>query len=131
MAKSRTPPWLAIALVSSPAAADPTAVDRLIERQRAELRAALQPECEPGDDPEEIVVCAARVDDRRYRLPIPDRPAAQADRQAGGEQRAALAIDASPCTAVGRDQRCNAGLDVIGIAFTVARAIVQKLAERD
>jgi hypothetical protein len=44
---------------------------------------------------------------------------------------AALAIDTSRCTTVGRDSQCTSGLDVIGIGVAIARAIVQAAANRD
>lgn len=131
MAKSRTAPWLAAALISSPAAAfEPVTIEQLIERQRAEVEAAIRPTCDRGDE-EDIVVCGAREDQRRFRVPPLAMPGARAAQRAGGEQRAALAIDTSPCTTVGRDQRCNAGLDVIGIALTIARSVAQALLNRD
>lgn len=131
MAKSRIAPGLLAALISAPAAAQPATIEQLIERQRADVETALRPACDRAGDEEEIVVCGTREDDSRYRVPLLVPPGASPGRSAGGEQRAALAIDTSPCTTVGRDQRCNAGLDVIGIGFMIARAVAQALANRD
>lgn len=110
------------------AAQEPAAA---IEAQQAMVRAAVAADCDPTGDPDEIVVCGRRADDRRHRLPLPlERPAAAADR-AGGEQLAAMEAGSSRCTPAGRAQQCNGGLDVIGIGFTVARAILQALQNRD
>lgn len=132
MAKSRTAPWLVAALVAAPAGAQSDEVDRAIAGQRAGLRAAMRLDCPPAGDDSEIVVCGSRAeDDRRHRLPLAGRPPPGAADRAGGEQRAAMAIDTSRCTAVGRDQQCTSGLDVIGIGFTIARAVGQALLNRD
>ena len=128
---SRTGPWLAAVLAAAPAGAQPTTIEQLIERQRAEVEAAVRPACDRGSGEDEIVVCGAREDEGRYRVQPLAMPGESPGRRAGGEQRAALAIDSSPCTAVGRDQRCNGGLDLIGIGFTIARAVAQALANRD
>lgn len=130
---SRIVPLLIAALLAAPASAQTgNAADELIAEQRSRLRAQLRIDCPPAEDDEEIVVCGSRAeDDRQHRLaPAAPGPAAAADR-AGGEQRAALAIDAGRCTAVGRDQQCGGGLDVIGIGFTIARAVAQAIANRD
>ena len=89
-------------------------------------------DCPPAADDEEIIVCGSRAEDNdRHRLPLAAQPQPGAADRAGGEQRAALAIDSSRCTTVGRDQSCGGGLDVIGIGFAVARAVAQALANRD
>ena len=132
MAKSRIALWLVAGLIAAPLRAQPDPAEALVERQRAELRAALRLDCRrPGDD-SEIVVCGSREPDRQHRLEPsePTGPPRAAD-QAGGEQRAAMAAGASTCTPVGRDQRCTGGLDVIGIGFTIARAVAQALMNRD
>ena len=102
-----------------------------VAAQQAELRTILRPQCPPPGEEEEIVVCGRRDDDR-YRLPpqlIPGSTPAGA--RAGGEQRAAMAVNDQRCSPVGRDQQCNGGLNVIGIAATIARAIGQAIANRD
>jgi hypothetical protein len=123
--------WLVAALVASAASAQQTTADQLIAEQREALRGALRIDCPPGADEAEIVVCGWRDrGSRQHRLPpVATRPGA-ADR-AGGEQRAALANATDTCTPVGRDQQCNGGLDLIGIGFTIARALAQALVNDD
>ena len=117
---------------ANPLQAQTGPAEALIEGQRAELRAAMRLDCRRPGDEGEIIVCGSRDPDRLHRLePIEgSRPPEAADR-AGGEQRAALAAGSSPCTTVGRDQRCNGGLDMIGIGFTLVRAVAQALTNRD
>lgn len=131
MIKSRTAPWLLVVLVPLPAAAQTVPAEELVEAQRSQLRQGIRSHCPPTSGEEEIVVCGQRDQDRD-RLPLPPGPdpSLPANR-AGGEQRAALAIDTSRCTTVGPNQQCNQGLDVIGIAFTVARAVAQALINRE
>jgi hypothetical protein len=122
---------LVLALLALPGAARAQAADDPIEAQRAELRAVIRPECPPPGADEEIVVCGRR-DDQRFRIPPQIVPgSAPAGTRAGGEQRAAMAANDQRCSTVGRDQQCSGGLDVIGIGFTIARAIGQALARRD
>ena len=132
MAKSRMAGTLRAALLAAaPAAALAQSVDTLVTAQQDGIRGVVRPHCERGPDPEEIVVCGTR-DDERYRVPPQLVPGSiPAGARAGGEQRAALAGNDQRCTPVGRDQQCNGGLDVIGIGFTIARAIVQAIARRD
>lgn len=120
-----------LALLAMPEPAFSQAVDDPVEAQRAELRAVIRPECPPPGADGDIVVCGRR-DDQRFRIPPQIVPgSAPAGTRAGGEQRAAMAANDQRCTPVGRDQQCNGGLDVIGIGFTIARAIGQALARRD
>jgi len=129
VAKSRTGPWLLIALIATPAGAQQTA-DQAIAAQRSGLREALRLDCPPAEG-DEIVVCGSRQEeDRRQRL-APLSGAGGAGGRAGGEQRAALAIDSGSCTTVGRDQQCTSGLDMVGIGFAIARAVAQAIANRD
>jgi hypothetical protein len=124
---------LVAALLTSaaPLPAQTPSADALIERQRTELRSALRLDCPQSADENEVIVCGTREPDQRERLtPIAPPGRGPADR-AGGEQRAAMAVGSETCTPVGRDQRCNGGLDMIGIGFTIARAIGQALANRD
>lgn len=103
-----------------------------VTRQQTELREIIFPPC-PRPTGDEIVVCARREAEEQaaHRLPLPvERTPSPADR-AGGEQRAALAVDTSPCTTVGRNQRCTQGLDVIGIGVTIARGVLQAVRGRD
>ena len=121
--------WVLIALIAAPAGAQQTA-DQAIAAQRSGLREALRLDCPPAADDEEIVVCGTRDEASRQRLTPVEQSRGAGDR-AGGEQRAALAIDTSSCTAVGRDQQCSGGLDMIGIGFTIARAILRAVASPD
>jgi hypothetical protein len=114
----------AVAPAQIPAPADPVAA------QRNALRVAMGLDCPAGGE-EEIVVCGSRSEERRQRVPMPfPRTPGPADRD-GGEQLAAMTIGDDRCSPVGRDQQCNGGLDVIGIGFTIARAVVRAIADRD
>ncbi|MGZ8346073.1 MAG: hypothetical protein ACXWUP_03050 [Allosphingosinicella sp.] len=144
MTKSRRAPgrWLLLAAASAgaPLPAQTIDADALISTQHAELRQTLRLDCPPATDDEEIVICGSRDEQERYRLPPTQGPARSADR-AGGEQRAALAVDSSRCAAVGPNQQCTRGLDMIiigpaapagaGIGFAVAHAVAQVIANRD
>ena len=124
---------LAAALLVSagPLPAQTASADALVERQRTELRAALRLDCPQSADEDEVIVCGTREPDQRERLAPIAPPSRGPAHRAGGEQRAAMAAGSETCTTVGRDQRCNGGLDVIGIGFTIARAIGQALMNRD
>lgn len=132
MAKSRMAGTLIAALLAAvPAPTLAQSVDTLVTSQRDSVRGIVRPRCERGPDPEEIIVCGTR-DDERYRVPAQMVPGSiPAGARAGGEQLAAIAGNDQRCAPIGRDQQCNGGLDVIGIGFTIARAIVQALARRD
>ena len=131
MTKSRMAPALLLLSAAAPAGAQTADIDSLLQARRGELRDALRLDCPPADDDEEIVVCGRLEEDRRYRVEPNGQASPRGADRAGGEQRAALAIDSSPCTTVGADQRCTKGLDVIGIGFAIARGIGQALANRD
>ena len=131
MTKSRIAPGLLLLSAAGPAGAQAADIDSLIQARRGELRTALRLDCPPAGDDGEIVVCGNVEEDRRYRVDPTVQASPRGADRAGGEQRAALAIDSSRCTAVGRDQRCTSGLDVIGIGFAIARAVGQALANRD
>ena len=131
MAKSRIALTLIVLTVPAAAVAQAPTPDQLVEAQRSRLREAIRIDCPPAGDEDEIVVCGSLGEDR-HRLPLTPAPDPRgAGSRAGGEQRAALGIDSSPCTTVGPNPRCTQGLDVIGIAVTVARAVAQALANRD
>lgn len=131
MTKSRMAIVALVAIWSLPVSAQSNVVEARIAAQRSALREAMRLDCPPTGDEAEIVVCGRRDEDRRFRVePALSASPRGADR-AGGEQRAALAIDSSRCTAVGRDQQCTAGVDVIGIGIAVARAIGRALADGD
>ncbi len=99
MAKSRMALGLAAAaLAAAPAAAPAGAqqnAEQAVEAQRSRLREALRLDCPPAAQGE-ILVCGSRDETQAQRLaPIEAGPQRAADR-AGGEQRAALAIELEP-----------------------------------
>ena len=102
-----------------------------VAAQQAELRTILRPQCPPPGAEEEIVVCGRRAADHHRLPPQVVAGSTPAGAWAGGEQRAAMAVNDQRCSPVGRDQQCNGGLNVIGIAATIARAIGQAIANRD
>jgi hypothetical protein len=124
-------PWLLLLAAATAAPAQPADPEGLIAAQRDALRQAMRLDCPPAGADEEIIVCGSRDADRAQRLPLPVEREPRAADQAAGEQRAALAIDTSRCTPVGRAQQCTSGLDMIGIGFAIARAVAQALADRD
>ena len=126
---------IGLALPSARAAvAQPGAGEQAIAEQQSAVRSVVRRDCRrPGADggEEEIVVCGRREQDARHRLPLAvAEPPTPADR-AGGEQLTAMSAGDDRCSPVGRAQRCNGGLDVIGIGFIIARAIAQARARRD
>jgi hypothetical protein len=133
MTKSRIAPAALVLMLSGPAPAASIAsprpgIEQMIENQRRELRDAMRIDCPQARDEEEIVVCGRQQENDRHRLPIPVARAAGVADQAGGEQRAALAADTSRCTAVGPNQQCTRGLDMMAIgafAFRVARRLIE------
>jgi hypothetical protein len=122
MTKSRTA-LIGFAMVASPAAAQlPQG-----EPPSFSVRDLIQRQCPAGSD--EIVVCGRRERPERYRLPLPAAPAPSPRDQAGGEQREALAIDTSRCTAVGRDQDCG-HVDLLGMGIMIVREVIAGLERR-
>jgi len=127
MTKSRTALRPCAALIpfiaATSASAQPVDPQALIEAQRRELRTSLNPGCPANINPDEIVVCGTR-NDERHRVPPQEVPGAIANGdRAAGAQRAALGADDQRCTAVGRAQQCNGGLNMIAIGETLVRAI--------
>ena len=119
-------------IAGAPAAAlPPPSAEALLAAQQDRLRAVIRPACPRDAGGEEIVVCGRR-DDQRYRVPPQIVPGSvPAGARAGGEQLAAMGANDQRCAPIGRDQRCNGGLNVIGIGLTIARAVAQALANRD
>ena len=123
MAKSRTP-LLVLAALAWAGAGEAQGVDAraLVEAQREQVRAVVNPGCRAAD-PDEITVCGRR-DDRGPRGPLPAIPYAPLPgtippgARAGGEQRAAIAND-------GCIQRCPQPLqlDIIGAIRSIGRAV--------
>jgi hypothetical protein len=153
MTKSRTPPALLLLAVSGPLPAwaqdgppgdapalpqpgtpdQPTIVtaDEAIAMARARTRDIIDTEC-PQGQLEEVVVCGRRPGYQRWRVPLrgPDvSPGTRA--RAGDAQLHAMEAGSTRCSAVGRDQQCGGGLDVIGIGFAIVRGVTQALANRD
>jgi hypothetical protein len=131
MTKSRKALPLLALLAATPAIAQPIDAARLVEAQRESLRESMRLDCPAVGETDEIIVCGSREEDRSQRLPLAVLREPRAADRAAGEQRAALDIDSSRCTAVGRAQQCNGGLDMIGIGFAIARALGAAIAEPD
>jgi hypothetical protein len=106
--------------------------DEAIAMDRARVHAILDRDCPPGLLDEEVVVCGRRPGFQRYRVPMtgPDVSAGTRER-AGDAQLYAIEAGSERCSAVGRDQMCGGGIDLIGIGFTIVRGIAQALANRD
>jgi hypothetical protein len=113
--------------------ADPTIVtaDEAMAMSRRQVRDMVARTCPPGAADSDVVVCGRREGVSRYRLPLPIAAAPGSRERAGGEQLAAMAAGSERCSAVGRDQQCGGGFDVIGIGFAVVRGIARALANRD
>ena len=132
MALSRMVPALMAALLAAPASAQPVGDYRLPPSPRSppvELQLELR-DCPVAAD-DEIVVCGDRREDARHRLPLPLARAPGAADRAGGEQMAALNSGTGRCSTTGPHVQCAGGLDLIGIAFQIARALLRARANRD
>lgn len=96
--------------------------------------------CPTSSNPDEIIVCARRPEEERYRIPRElreqERAAAIAREDRVGENRAALASGRASaggigsCSAVGAGggTGCTRGIDIVGGARTAVQG-VQKAAE--
>ena len=105
--------------------------DEAIAMDRARVRDVLDTECPAGLD-DEVVVCARRPGYQRYRVPMSGPDVSRGTRErAADAQLYAMGAGSERCSAVGRDQQCGGGLDIIGIGFAVVRGIAQALANRD
>ena len=105
--------------------------DEAVEMDRVRMRDFTQIECPPGQL-EEVIVCGRRPGYQRYRVPMTGPDVSPGTRErAADAQLYAMEAGSTRCSAVGRDQECGGGLDVIGIGFAIARGIVQALANRD
>ncbi len=106
--------------------------EEAIEIDRARLRNVLETDCPPITLDDEVVVCGRRPDYRRFRVPMSGADVSAGTRERSADaQRYALEAGGTRCSAVGRDQICGGGLDVIGIGFAIVRGIAQALANRD
>ena len=126
----RRPALLLVAAAAFPAATAAQGPEEAAARQQAQVRALVAQSCPLGNG-NEVVVCGRREPVQRYRAPLPELAATRTPERAGDAQLTALATDAGRCSPAIRDQQCGGGLDVIGIGFTVARAVVQALANGD
>ena len=106
--------------------------DEAIAMDRARVRDVVEADCPPGQLDEEVIVCGRRPGYQRYRVPISGPDISQGTRErAGDAQLYAMDAGGTRCSAVGRDQQCGGGLDVIGIGFAIVRGPTQALANRD
>ena len=125
---SRIAPIVLVSLSAAPAAAQPDPV----EMQREIVRSVVSTDCgaAAGD---EILVCGRREAEEQARRFRVEPSAAYAGRpeRSGGAQREAMAGNDQRCTPIGRAQRCNGGLDVLGIAFGAVRIVRALRARRD
>ena len=105
--------------------------DEAIAMDRVRMRDFVQIVCPPGQL-EEVIVCGRRPGYQRYRVPMsgPDVSRGTRERVADA-QLSAMEAGGTGCSAVGRDQMCGGGLDIIAIGFTIVRGIAQALANRD
>jgi hypothetical protein len=154
MTKSRTLPALFLLVVTGPFPASaqtglssdapplpqpgtpdqPTIVtaDEAIAMDRVRVHSILDTECPPGELDDEVVVCGRRPGFQRYRVPMAGADLGPGSRErAGDAQLSAMAANDQSCSPVGRDNGCGGGVDLIGIGFTIVRAITQALANRD
>ena len=105
--------------------------DEAIAMGRARVHEIMDTECPPGLS-DEVVVCGRRRGFQRYRVPMADPVYGRGTGvRAGDAQLHAMEGNDQSCSPVGRDNGCGGGIDLIGIAFTVARSIAQALANRD
>ncbi|HEV7658795.1 MAG TPA: hypothetical protein VGO55_03005 [Allosphingosinicella sp.] len=157
MTKSRTLPGLLLLGIAGPAAsfgqsistpdpaheeaappqpgtdAAPTIVtaDEAVAMSRRQVSDMVARTCPPGAEDSDVVVCGRRAARSPYRLPLPVAPTPGTGERAGGAQRAAMEAGDTYCSAVGRDQQCGGGFDMIGIGFAIVRGIAQALINRD
>jgi hypothetical protein len=129
MAKSRLALLaFALAVHGGSRAQEPLAAEEAIDNQKRQLREATgTAPCPVGGESEEIVVCGRRGPDP-YRVPFPDEQPPGARAPGLGTARDAMNAGSSPCSTVGRNQRCSGGLPVIQAAmilFKIGKHIVE------
>jgi hypothetical protein len=106
--------------------------DEAMALDRERMRSLLETDCPPIRLDDEVVVCGRRPDYRRFRVPMAGPDVSRGTRERSADaQLHALEAGSNRCSAVGRDQTCGGGLDLIGIGFTIVRGIAQALANRD
>lgn len=128
----------ALAAASTPAPAQQPAsgavsAEQAVERERHGLSTAIGTHrCTPAEAGT-LVVCGRR---ESFRVPFPD------ERDEGGRigltsgeapsgARAYAATAGSPCTAVGRAQRCGGGLSIFSAILVVAKVVKALREQRD
>jgi hypothetical protein len=113
--------------------AAPTIVtaDEAVAMSRRQVSEMVAQVCPAGATDNDVVVCGRRPGISRYRLPLPVAPTPGTSERAGGEQLAAMEAGGTGCSAVGRDQQCGGGFDLLGIGFTIVSGIARALANRD
>jgi hypothetical protein len=115
---------LAVAmLTAAPAAAQEITAEQAIANFRTSVETPVR-RCPEPEEGEEIVVCGDRPEESRYRVPLYVAPDDSPAARAGGEQRAAMALNDQRCTPVGRAQQCGGGLPVIEIAIFLVRTAI-------
>jgi hypothetical protein len=119
---------LALLLGSAPVAAQQVNAQQVdADQAMANFRRSIDTpvqRCPGPDSAEEVVVCAQRPEEDRFRAPLFATPDERPGARAGGEQRAAMAQDDQRCTPIGRAQQCGGGLPIFAIAAYVIRNVV-------
>ena len=114
-------------LAPAPAAAQQITADQAMANFRNSIDTPVRRCPGPGSG-EEVIVCAQRPEENRFRVPLYAAPDESPAARAGGEQRAALEQNDQRCTPIGRMQQCGGGLPIAAIAAYVIRnavAIIQ------
>lgn len=122
------PALITAAIVATPAAAAPpiTAEEAMTNYQKSFDKGA-GIDCRRDTGSDEIVVCGRSGQRDADRIPLPDeREPGAPVRLLPGEPPSAVAAlsagDALSCSTVGRNPRCNGGLDVFRIVGVLGKA---------
>lgn len=120
----RTAPLLALLIATAPAAAQETADQPSameVYRQRTVTVYGDDP-CPVAQSPDEVVICARRPEEERYRLRIVEPEPGERTTQGGaarlnGADSTRLAGGAGTCTTVGPNgpMGCTKGIDLLGL----------------
>ena len=125
---------LALALAAAPLAAVPAAAQDGGYRSRTVVVFGEDP-CPNASNPDEIIVCARRPEEERYRIPKDIREAEKAAQIAREDQvaanRAAIVSGRTAATGIGSCSTagaggitgCTQGLNVVGAAKTVVEGV--------
>jgi hypothetical protein len=99
---------------------------------RARMREVVSTECPQGVLDTDVVVCGRRPGYQRYRVPFAGPDVSPGTRErAADAQLSAMEAGGTRCSAVGRDQQCGGGLDIIGIGFAIVRGVAQAIINQD